>query len=68
MKFEVVVRRIVREDTVVVVEAENEKDAIEKAKLDATSVVPEKWDCYDCEYWTDTEAASRLEEAKVAVD
>ena len=53
MKYEINVRRIVREDTVVVVEAGSAKEAVEKAKLEAQDKDAKDWECYDCEYWTD---------------
>jgi hypothetical protein len=51
--FQIRVGRVVREDTILQVEAASEEVAKSEAKLLATSVPPEKWDCYDCEYWTD---------------
>jgi hypothetical protein len=51
--FNVVIRRIVREDTVINVSAENKDAAIEEAKRLAFHIPTEKWDCYDCEYISD---------------
>ncbi len=51
-KYKVTVRRIVREDTVVEVEAATPDAAREKAK-DVASPYGDEWDCYDCEYWID---------------
>ena len=56
MKYEVQIRRIVREDTLIMVDAANEAEALEKAKSEATNVPAENWECYDCEYWNDDDA------------
>lgn len=61
-KFEVVIRRIVREDTIVHVEAENEKEALRKAYLAAPNVDQKDWDVYDCEYWHDSDGIKKDEE------
>lgn len=53
MTFNVTIRRIVREDTVVTVEAANKDEALNKARLAAPNVPQEKWDGYDCDYWDD---------------
>lgn len=29
------------------------QEAIKLAKIDATNVESEKWNCYDCKYWVD---------------
>lgn len=54
MLFRVNVRRILREDANVYVQAEDEKEAAEKAKLEG-SANPEiyDWQTYDAEYWID---------------
>jgi hypothetical protein len=52
-KFSITVRRIIREDTVIEIEAENQEEARRKAELEATCVPQEKWDAYDCEYSSD---------------
>lgn len=59
-KFRVTVRRIIREDVEIEVEADNAEAAIEAAKIDATSVPLEKWDCYDCEYHADESDAKAI--------
>jgi len=62
MKYSVIVRRIVREDTSIEVEADSKEAAQEKAMSLATSVEPEKWDCYDCEYWRDDADIEEIKE------
>lgn len=52
-KFSVNVRRIVREDTTVVVEAKNRAEAEAAAQLEATCVPLKEWEAYECEYWCD---------------
>ena len=52
-KFKITVRRIVREDTEIEVEAESRDAARTAAELEATSVPQDKWDTYDCEYWSE---------------
>jgi hypothetical protein len=49
--FAITIRRIVREDIVMMIDAENE----EEAKQQAMSQAPNEqgWDCYDCEYFID---------------
>lgn len=47
------VRRIIREDTVVAVTADNIKDAEAIARELAVNIDNDQWVCYDCEYWTD---------------
>lgn len=61
MKFAVTVRRIVREDTVIEVEADSVESANAKADAEASSVPAEQWDCYDCKYWRDDDAAVLIE-------
>ena len=51
--YKVLVRRIVREDTVIAVKADSPKMAAEIATGEATSLQPQEWDCYDCEYICD---------------
>jgi len=59
-KYRVNVRRIVREDIDIEVEAENEEAA--KIEAQALSTGPEKnWDVYDCEYWFDDDAVKTVE-------
>ena len=59
-KYRVTVRRIVREDTVIEVEAETPRAADWAAHVQASDVPPEKWDCYDCEYWSDEDAIVKV--------
>ena len=49
-EYRVTVRRIVREDTVLTVQASSESEAKDKAELEATAIPQEQWDTYDCEY------------------
>jgi hypothetical protein len=55
------VRRIVREDTQIVIEARDEKNAVDLAIDEATTVMPDKWDCYDCDYFCDLGDAVKIE-------
>lgn len=48
--YKVLVRRIVREDTVITVNADSPKMAADIAVDEATILEPKEWDCYDCEY------------------
>lgn len=48
--YKVLVRRIVREDTVVTVKADSQKMAADFALNEAKILDPKDWDCYDCEY------------------
>ena len=61
-KYAVTVRRVVREDAVVEVEAESPADAREKATLEAPD--SNDWECYDCEYHSDDSDVKPLEPAK----
>jgi hypothetical protein len=58
-KFQITVRRIIREDISIEVEAEDRDAAREQAQLKATSRPPEQWEIYDCEYWTETHRPRR---------
>jgi hypothetical protein len=57
-QYTINVRRILREDANVTIEAESVEEAIRNAILEASSN-PESyvWDCYDNEYFTDEEDA-----------
>jgi hypothetical protein len=55
-KFFIRVRRIVREDTTVEVEAADLNAAKQESELIATCIDADKWDCYDCEYWSEEES------------
>lgn len=61
MKFKVRVRRVVREDVVLEVEATSMTNAIDLAIDEATIVPQEKWDCYDCDYFCDLSDVSKGE-------
>jgi hypothetical protein len=63
-KFIVTVRRIVREDTQIVIEAKDEKNAVDLAIDEATVVTPDKWECYDCDYFCDLGDAVKVEKAE----
>lgn len=55
MEYCVNVRRILREDTNVYVDADSPEEAMKKAKLEASSLQENfEWDCYDVEYWVDS--------------
>lgn len=49
--FAITVRRIVREDLVVMIDAESEEQAKQQAMNQAPN--EQEWDCYDCEYFID---------------
>lgn len=49
--FAITVRRIVREDIVMMIDAENEQEAKQQAMNQAPN--QQDWDCYDCEYFID---------------
>lgn len=51
--YKVMVRRILREDTVITVKADSPKMAAEIATGEATSLPQQEWECYDCEYICD---------------
>jgi hypothetical protein len=51
--FNICVRRVVREDTIITVEAPDFEAARSAAEIEATSVPQEHWDTYDCEYWSE---------------
>lgn len=55
--FQVRVRRVVREDTIVTVRAASEDEARRLAEMDATSIDQDQWDTYDCDYDSEIEAA-----------
>lgn len=52
MEYRVNVRRILREDTNVYIDADSPGEAAKKAKLEALREGAE-WNCYDSEYWVD---------------
>lgn len=49
--FAITVRRIVREDIVMMIDAETENEAKQQAMTQAPN--EQDWDCYDCEYFID---------------
>lgn len=49
--FAITVRRIVREDIVMMVDAQSEEEAKQQAMNQAPN--EQDWDCYDCEYFID---------------
>ena len=57
-KFTINLRRILREDANITVEANTIEEAILAARLEGSSN-PEnyEWDCYDSEYWVDKDDA-----------
>jgi hypothetical protein len=52
-KYEVIVRRIVREDITIRLEATSIKNATDLAMDEALVRLPSEWECYDCEYFAD---------------
>lgn len=56
--YSVRVRRIVREDTVIEVQAESEDEAMQQAEIKSTCVDDEAWDVYDCEYSSEVEESA----------
>ena len=56
-EYNVNVRRIVREDTFIKVKASSPEEARKLAEDAAVNISQTGWDCYDCKYWTDDDAA-----------
>lgn len=63
-QYSVLVKRIVREDIVINVMADSRKNAIDLAIDEATTALPNLWDCYDCEYLCEESDAKEAEDAQ----